>query len=50
MLKLEEVDEGKMSACCNSPIYEESDVCIACGEHCGTIEEEEQQEREEENE
>jgi hypothetical protein len=30
-----------VSNCCGYPIYENTDICTACGEHCELIEEEE---------
>ena len=29
----------KLSNCCGAPLYEETDICTCCGEHC-EIEEE----------
>ena len=26
------------SSCCSAPVYEESDICSACKEHCDEIE------------
>ncbi len=27
-------DEEKLSPCCGAPIYEDTDICTACKEHC----------------
>ena len=29
-----------MSNCCDAPIYEDTDICSKCKEHCESIEEE----------
>ena len=31
-----------LSNCCNAEIYEDSDICTECKEHCVTVEEEKQ--------
>lgn len=27
-----------VSNCCSAPVYEETDICSACGEHCDLVE------------
>ena len=39
LLSQEEGDED-LSNCCQAMIYEDSDICSACKEHCITMEEE----------
>ena len=34
-------DIGNLSNCCTAIIYEDSDICSACKEHCVSIDEEE---------
>lgn len=31
----------EISNCCGAPVYEETDICTECGEHCEVIEEDE---------
>ena len=33
-------DYAHLSNCCCAPIYEDSDICSECKEHCATMEEE----------
>ena len=30
-----ECEDWKLSNCCAAPIYDDTDVCSACKEHCG---------------
>ena len=34
---------GNLSNCCTAIIYEDSDICSACKEHCVSIDEEEEE-------
>jgi len=29
----------KISNCCSAPVYEDTDICMECKEHCAVIEE-----------
>ena len=28
----------KISNCCSAPVYDDSDICMACHEYCGVVE------------
>lgn len=30
----DEDDDEVLSSCCGAPLYEDSDICTECGEHC----------------
>jgi|JI9StandDraft_1071089.scaffolds.fasta_scaffold228799_2 hypothetical protein len=29
--------DGAQSNCCNAPVYEQTDICTECGEHCDLV-------------
>lgn len=34
---LEEKKSKELSNCCSAPVYEETDICSDCKEHCGKL-------------
>jgi hypothetical protein len=38
------VEPDLISNCCGAPVYEETDICTDCGEHCDPIPESDSEE------